>query len=85
VSLIPGVVFSGGRDGMLRALSWGDGKILWQFDMQRDFQTVNGVPGHGGAMGSAGPTIVGGMVFSGAGYTGPQAGRDGNVLVAFGL
>ena len=85
VSLIPGVVFSGGRDGFLRALSSSDGKILWQFDMQRDFPTVNGVIASGGAMGSAGPTIVGGMVFAGSGYTGPQAGRNGNVLLAFGL
>ena len=85
VSLIAGVVFSGGRDGVLRALSTGEGKILWQFDMQRDFKTVNGVPANGGAMGSAGPTIVNGMVFAGSGYTGPQAGKNGNVLVAFGL
>jgi hypothetical protein len=36
-------------------------------------------------MGSGGPTIVGGMVFAGSGYSGPQPGRNGNVLLAFGL
>jgi polyvinyl alcohol dehydrogenase (cytochrome) len=85
VSVIPGAIFSGGRDGVLRALSSSDGKILWQFDMQRDFQTVNGVPAKGGSMGSGGPTIVSGMVFAGSGYSGPQPGNTGNVLLAFGL
>jgi len=83
VSTIPGVIFSGGWDGVLRALSTGDGKILWTFDMLRDFQTVNGVPAKGGSMGAAGPTVAGGMVFAGAGYPGVQEGRNGNVLLAF--
>lgn len=85
VSVIPGAIFSGGRDGVLRALSATDGKTLWEFDMQRDFDAVNKVPAKGGAMGSAGPTIVGGMVFVGSGYSGPQPGRNGNVLLAFGV
>ncbi|HLI83330.1 MAG TPA: PQQ-binding-like beta-propeller repeat protein [Bryobacteraceae bacterium] len=83
VSVIPGVLFSGGWDGVLRALSTSNGKILWSFDMLRDFQTVNGVAARGGSMGSAGPTIAGGMVFAGAGYPGVQEGRNGNVLLAF--
>ena len=82
VSSIPGVLFSGGFDGVLRALSTKDGAILWTFDMAREFQTVNRVPAKGGSMGSAGPTIAGGMVFAGAGY-GSQAGGEGNVLLAF--
>ncbi|HEV3330851.1 MAG TPA: PQQ-binding-like beta-propeller repeat protein [Bryobacteraceae bacterium] len=83
VSTIPGVLFSGGWDGVLRALSTSDGKILWTFDMLRDFDTVNGVPAKGGSMGSSGPTVAGGMVFAGAGYPGVQNGRNGNVLLAF--
>ncbi len=84
-SVISGVVFSGGWDGVLRALSASDGKILWQFDMAQEFKTVNGVPAEGGSMGAAGPTIAGGMVFAGAGYPGVpvQAGKPGNVLLAF--
>jgi len=84
VATIPGAIFYGGWDGVLRAVSAGDGKILWTFDMLRDFQTVNGVPAKGGSMGSAGPTIAGGMLFAGAGYPGVQEGRNGNVLLAFG-
>ena len=83
VSTMPGVVFSGGWDGVLRALSTNNGAILWSFDMLRDFETVNGVPARGGSMGSAGPTVAGGMLFAGAGYPGVQDGRNGNVLLAF--
>jgi polyvinyl alcohol dehydrogenase (cytochrome) len=85
VSTIPGVLFSGGWDGVLRALNTSDGRILWSFDMARDFETVNGVPAKGGSMGASGPTVAGGMVFAGAGYPGVQAGRNGNVLLAFGV
>ncbi len=85
VSTIPGVVFSGGWDGVLRALSAADGAILWQFDMLREFDTVNRVPAEGGSMGASGPTVAGGMVFAGAGYPGVQDGRNGNVLLAFGV
>jgi polyvinyl alcohol dehydrogenase (cytochrome) len=83
VAAIPGVLFSGGWDGVLRALSTEDGKILWTFDMLREFDTINGVPAKGGSMGSSGPSIAGGMVFAGAGYPGVQEGRNGNVLLAF--
>jgi polyvinyl alcohol dehydrogenase (cytochrome) len=85
VSAMPGVIFSGGRDGVLRAISSKDGKIIWDFDTVREFNTVNGVPAKGGSMGSAGPTVSGGMLFAGSGYTGTQTGVNGNVLLAFGV
>jgi polyvinyl alcohol dehydrogenase (cytochrome) len=44
---------------------------------------VNSVPAKGGSIGSAGPTIAGGMVFIASGYPGVQAGTGGNVLLAF--
>jgi polyvinyl alcohol dehydrogenase (cytochrome) len=85
ISAIPGIVFSGGWDGVLRALSTTDGKVVWSFDMVRDFKTVNGVAGKGGSMGSPGPTVAGGMLFAGSGFPGVQNGTSGNVLLAFGL
>ncbi|HEY6344265.1 MAG TPA: PQQ-binding-like beta-propeller repeat protein [Bryobacteraceae bacterium] len=85
ISTIPGVVFSAGWDGVLRALSTGDGNILWTFDLVRDFQTVNGIAANGGSLGSAGPTVAGGMVFVAAGTAGPAHGKTGNVLLAFGV
>jgi polyvinyl alcohol dehydrogenase (cytochrome) len=84
VSLVPGMVFSGGWDGVLRALEADSGRVVWQFDTLRDFDTVNKAPARGGSMGAAGPTIAGGMLFVGSGYIGFRNGASGNVLLAFG-
>jgi polyvinyl alcohol dehydrogenase (cytochrome) len=59
VTVIPGVVFSGSVDGHLRAYSTKDGRILWDIDTIRDYQTVNGVKAKGGAIDGPGPVVVG--------------------------
>src|SRR5215471_1031859 len=82
VSVIPGVVFSGGVDGRLRAYSTSDGKVLWEFDTAQEFDSVNGIKGKGGAMDGSGPAIAGGMLFVSSGY-GVWGGLPGNVLLAF--
>jgi polyvinyl alcohol dehydrogenase (cytochrome) len=46
VTGIPGVIFSAAYDGHLRAYSSEDGKVLWDFDTMREFETVNGVKAH---------------------------------------
>jgi polyvinyl alcohol dehydrogenase (cytochrome) len=79
---IPGAVFTGSRDGTLRAFSSKDGKIIWEFKTSRPFDTVNGVPGNGGGIGGPGPTVAGGMLFTGSGYA-ILSGAPGNVLLAF--
>jgi polyvinyl alcohol dehydrogenase (cytochrome) len=81
-SAIPGVAFVGGSDGKISALSMADGKVIWQFDSDRDFDTVNKVKAHGGAINTVGPTIVGGMMFIGSGYN-VIGGKAGNALLAF--
>jgi polyvinyl alcohol dehydrogenase (cytochrome) len=81
-TLIPGVLFSGSNDGALRAHSTRDGSILWEFDTNREFLTLNGVRATGGAIQAAGPAVAGGMVYINAGY-GDHLGRPGNVLLAF--
>ncbi len=83
VTAIPGVIFSGARSGMLYALSATDGHTLWEYDTAKEFTTVNHVPAHGGTMGSAGPTVVGGMLFVGSGYSFGGGDKNGNVLLAF--
>jgi polyvinyl alcohol dehydrogenase (cytochrome) len=84
LTAIPGVIFSGGRDGVLRALSTSDGKIVWQFDTVREYHTVNDVAAHGGGIVSAGPVVAGGMLFVPSGYVGVgNGGTPGNVLLAF--
>jgi polyvinyl alcohol dehydrogenase (cytochrome) len=81
-SLIPGVLFSGSNDGTLRAHSTKDGSILWSFDTNREFRTLNGVTAGGGSIQGPGPTIAGGMLYLNSGY-GDHLGRPGNVLIAF--
>jgi polyvinyl alcohol dehydrogenase (cytochrome) len=83
VSAIPGVVFSAGLDGVLRAVSAPDGKMLWEYDTVHQYQTVNGVKAKGGSMGSGGTVVANGMVFVTSGYVGFQNGGPGNVLLAF--
>jgi polyvinyl alcohol dehydrogenase (cytochrome) len=81
---IAGAVFTGSRDGVLRAYGAKDGKIIWEYKTNRAYDTVNGVPGKGGGLGGPGPTIVNGMLFIGSGYD-ILAGATGNVLLAFGV
>jgi polyvinyl alcohol dehydrogenase (cytochrome) len=82
VTAIPGVAFSGSVDGHLRAYSARDGKVVWDFDTAQTYQTVNGVPGHGGSLDGPGAAIADGMLFVNSGY--PTAGgMSGNVLLAF--
>lgn len=82
VTAIPGIVFSGGLDGVLRAYASGDGKIVWETDTMHDFQTVNGVAAHGGSLNGPGAVVVDGMLFANSGYL--HLGTvPGNVLLAF--
>lgn len=78
---IPGVVFSGSMDGHLRGYSTKDGKIIWDLDTVRDYDTVNGVQAHGGSMNVSGPAIANGMLFVNSGYN-VMIGMPGNVVLA---
>src|SRR6267142_772278 len=83
ISGIPGVVFTQSMDGMLRGLSTADGKVIWEYNTVREYESVNGVPAKGGSMGQAGATVAGGMLFLGSGY-GTGNSINGNALLAFG-
>jgi polyvinyl alcohol dehydrogenase (cytochrome) len=83
ITVIPGAVFSGASDGMMRAFSTKDGAVLWETDTNQEFKTVNGVPAKGASIQCPGPTIANGMVFVSSGY-GAFGGRPGNVLLAYG-
>jgi polyvinyl alcohol dehydrogenase (cytochrome) len=82
VTVIPGAVFSGSSDGHLRAYSPKDGKITWDVDTVRDYQTVNAVAARGGSLDGPGAVIAGGMLYVNSGY-GAMGGIPGNVLLAF--
>ncbi len=83
VTAIAGAVFSGSNDGSLRAYSTSTGEVLWEFDSNREFTTVSGVPAKGASMIGPGAVVAGGMVFVNSGY-GAFGSRPGNVLLAFG-
>lgn len=82
VTVIPGVVFSGSVDGHIRGYSANDGKVIWDYDTEHEYKTVNGYTAKGGSLDCPGPTVAGGMVFVESGY-GSYAGVPGNVLLAF--
>jgi polyvinyl alcohol dehydrogenase (cytochrome) len=84
ITVIPGVVFTGSNDGGVRAYSTKDGTLLWEYDTNHEFQTVNGVPAKGASISGPGPTVAGGMLYINSGY-GALGGRPGNVLLAFGI
>jgi len=84
VTAIPGIVFSGSNDGALRAYETKSGAVVWQFDTNKDFKTVNGVAAKGASLIGPGPVVAGGMVYVNSGY-GAFGGRPGNVLLALGL
>ena len=81
-TLIDGAVFAGSLDGHARAYDASTGEILWEFDTNRSFETINGVAGHGGAIDGPGPVVADGMVFFNSGY-GLFEQMPGNVLLAF--
>ena len=83
VTLTDGFIFAGALNGILRAYSTKDGSILWTTDTKRDWPTVNGVKGYGGAIDSAGPVVAGGLLIVNSGYD--KFGQiPGNVLLVFG-
>ncbi len=82
LTLTPDLVFAGSLNGVLHAYRAADGAPLWRYDTLRDFDTVNGAPGRGGAIDSAGPVVAGGRLFVNSGYD-KFGNLPGNVLLAF--
>ncbi|HTQ63974.1 MAG TPA: PQQ-binding-like beta-propeller repeat protein [Puia sp.] len=80
--VIPGLVFAGALDGHIRAYSAKDGKILWDFNTAKEFETSYGMKGKGGALDGPAPVIADGMLFVNSGY-GMFGEMPGNVLLAF--
>jgi polyvinyl alcohol dehydrogenase (cytochrome) len=82
VTAMPGIVFSGGVDGHMRAYSAQDGRIVWDVDTKGGHRTVNGVAARGGSINGPGPVVVGGMLYVPSGYA-LWGGAPGNVLLAY--
>ena len=78
---IPGVVFAGAADGMLRAFDSRSGRMLWEYDTSVPVTTVSGERAHGGTVSGSGLMVARGTVFVNSGYGG-ISGSPGNVLLA---
>ncbi len=78
---IPGVVFAGAVDGMLRAFDSRSGRMLWEYDTSVAVTTVSGERAHGGTISGSGLMVSGGTVYVNSGYGG-ITGSPGNVLLA---
>jgi polyvinyl alcohol dehydrogenase (cytochrome) len=81
---IPGAVLAVSLDGGIRGYSAQDGSVLWQFDTNKAFETVNGLKATGASIDGSALIVSGGMIYVNSGYGGIAA-RPGNVLLAFGV
>jgi polyvinyl alcohol dehydrogenase (cytochrome) len=82
VTAMPGAVFSGAFDGVMRAYSTVDGTQLWEFDTGQEFTTVNGITVSGGNIDGGGPTLANGRLVVNSGY-GSWTGGFGRVMLVF--
>jgi polyvinyl alcohol dehydrogenase (cytochrome) len=81
--LIDGAVVTGNLSGMLRIFDGETGKVLFEYQTNRDFpNTTSGLPGHGGSLDSAPYTAGDGALYVQSGYA--RFGElPGNMLLAF--
>jgi len=77
-----GVVYAGALDGKVRLLDGASGEILRVIDTNREFTTINGIAGHGGAIDLSGVVTDGSYLFIYSGY-GMFGQMPGNVLLAY--
>ena len=78
------VVFAPALNGRIHAFRASDGLLLWEYDTVREYQAVNGVSTHGGAIDNAGVALADDMLFVQSGY-GMFGQMPGNALLAFRL
>ena len=80
----PDVVFAGALSGKVFAFSAESGEILWQDHTVRPYDSINGIPAHGGAIDSSGVQLADDMLFVQSGYS--YFGQiPGNALIAYRL
>lgn len=82
VTAIDEVVFAGAFDGHLRAYDIDSGAVLWDFNTNREFDSVSGEVARGGSIESDGPVVYRGHVLVNSGYLFGDR-MAGNALVVF--
>jgi polyvinyl alcohol dehydrogenase (cytochrome) len=80
--VIPGVVSAGAFDGHERACATKDSQLLWDFDMGRSFDAVNGGQATGGSIDQGGQQTSGSRLFT---NSGASSGYHGNLLLVFAI
>ena len=84
ISAIPGAVIAGFLDGRMRIYTREDGRLLWEYNFLREFETVSGAVAQGGAFSGGGVLVANGLLYVNSGY-GFNGHIPGNALVVFGL
>jgi len=79
--LVDSAVVQGSNDGFVKVFDSGTGEPIFTFDTARPFETMNGVPGKGGAIDNFSIWAANGTLFVQSGYG--LMGVPGNVLLAF--
>lgn len=78
------LAFVGSLSGMAYAFVAKTGEVVWEFDTSATFESINGIPAHGGSIDGPGIQVAGDMLFVGSGYS--MFGElPGNALLAFRL
>ena len=80
--VVDGALVTAGLDGRLHIFDGVDGRVLFEFDTARPFETINGIEGAGGSVDSHSISAGAGMIFIGSGY-GSFSQPPGNVLLGF--
>lgn len=68
VTVIPGAVLAGDLAGYLTLFDSANGNVLWTFDTDQNWPSVNGRTANGGSIDSGGPIVAGGQIFVNSGY-----------------
>lgn len=76
------LIFAGSLDGTMRIYDARTGKLLWEFDTLRSFETINGVPASGGSIDSAGAILIDNKFIVNSGYDKFRL-QPGNALLVF--
>jgi polyvinyl alcohol dehydrogenase (cytochrome) len=81
-AVIDGVVFAATLDGTLYALDAQTGALIWKQATAKDYTTLNGVPGKGGAIDAVSIYAANGLLITNSGY-GSFGQAPGNVILGF--
>lgn len=84
ISAGPGIVVTGGLDGVLEVVRADDGKRLWSFNTNREFTAVNNIPTKGGGIDAHGPMLADNLLIVSSGY-GSFFQEGGNALLVFSI